>query len=80
MARHARTRAAERGITGAEMRAVLTTGWRLESKDEYEDEFETWKYVIQGRPSNDDVMVRVDFTIHTSTSVGSHRCCDRRND
>lgn len=61
--KHARARMRQRGITKAQVRFVLENGLRDPARDEYDWNYDTWKYVICGRSSEEDKAIRVVFTI-----------------
>lgn len=55
---HARIREKERDVSLTHIRFVLKNGWHEESKDQFDDAFNAWKYAIRGK-TVDEVDIRI---------------------
>lgn len=61
--KHARVRMRQRGVTESQVRYILENGLRDPDRDEFDWDYEAWKYVICGRTPAEDKAIRVVFTI-----------------
>ena len=61
--RHAQDRMRECNIIRLEVQHVLRNGVRQQAKDEFDDEWQTWKYAIRGQTLDSDRRLRLIVSI-----------------
>lgn len=66
--RHAMERVNKRNVTFLDVLHVLENGYREETKDSYDEAFQSWKYSIRGK-TVEDIDLRVIISINEENMI-----------